>query len=58
MSMLNKAYQIGQEALKEGHALLNNTISGNDNTDSMMGDKAAHKKRGPDTDVSSGEGDY
>jgi hypothetical protein len=55
--MSNKAYQTGQEAFKEGHALLD-AISGNNNTDSMMGDKTTHKKHGPDTDVSSGEGDY
>ncbi len=60
MSMLNEAYQTGQEVLKEGHALLD-AISGGTkkgNTDSMMGDETAHKKRGPDADISSDEDYY
>jgi hypothetical protein len=50
MAMLNEAYHTGQEAFNDGHNLLDE-VSGN-NTDSIMGNKTAHKKRGPDTKLS------
>jgi hypothetical protein len=59
-TMLNDAFRTGQESLKEGHALLD-AIRGTKkgNTDSMMGDKTTHKKRGvPDTTDAGDDGDY
>lgn len=53
MSMLDEAYQTGQEALNEGRALLDE-VSGNNSSDSIMGDETSHRKRGPDTELRSG----
>ena len=50
MVMLNDAYQTGQENFTEGHALLDE-VSGN-NTDSIMDDETAQKKRAPDAKLS------
>ena len=49
--MLNEAYRTGHEAYIEGRALLDE-VSGNNNTDAIMGDETSHKKRAPDTELS------
>jgi hypothetical protein len=58
MTMLNEAYQTGQEAVNEGHALLYEVGGNNSNNDSMMGDETDHNKRAvPDSARSGRKGD-